>query len=297
MARLSLIGLMLVSIVAGRFAIDQTLTFEASNESPNIVELPLPVARETVATKAFDTAEQIEIDLSSEIQSIIDDFAAMYPDASFGIIVESVDESFSASLNQDQQFDSASLYKTLAAYKVLQLVDEGELKLDQMINSNDSLGMCIEKAIIVSDNPCGIALQKLANPTATDLAALSWGYGQTTLSGFYPQTSAQDQHRLFSDIYNGFRLTAESQDLLLSHLSNQKILNRTPAYSDAKLYLKTGDLDNVVNSSALIESSSSIYTISVLTDNWDIGYLSKYSAIEDIHRSIHEVITQNERPQ
>ena len=74
-------------------------------------------------------------------------------------------------------------------------------------------------------------------------------------------------------------------------------MDRMPAYEGATVYSKTGDLEGVVHSTAIIELSESVYTISILTDNWSDGILSKYSAIEDIHGEVYKVITQNERAQ
>ena len=286
--------LALVTIMAsGRFLVDQALTFEASNQSSAVSTVPNPSPLEvpTVVSKE-SLLQTVEVSRSQQVQEVIDGFIAEHSDGDIAVSVQALDGSFSAGHKQQQAYNSASLYKTLAAYKVLQMVDANELSLSQQTSTEKTIEECIEAAITVSDNPCGIVLQSLAGGSSTDQATLTWGYNETTLSGYYPQTSAYDQNQLFADIYNGNRLSADSRTLLLSYLADQKITNRTPEYGDATLYLKTGDLSSVIHSAGLVESSDLSYTIAVLTDDWDVDLHSKYSAISEIHVQIHEAIKQ-----
>ncbi len=286
--------MLIIAFVAyGRFAVDQSVSNEASDEtSQSEVQTSIPLAR--VASVPLNTEtdlKPVEIDISQELQTLIDGFAEEH-DASISINIQALDESFSASHNPELQQNAASLYKTLAAYKVLQLVDDDQLSMQTKTSTGRTIEDCIELAITVSDNPCGMVLQSLARSTETDEEALDWGYDQTTLSGYFPQTSALDQHKLLSDIYLGQRLSDESQEFLLDQLANQQITNRTPEYEDTKLYLKTGNLGGAVHSAALVETPTVSYTISVLTSDWSESLLSKYSAISDIHESTHKAITQ-----
>lgn len=236
------------------------------------------------------TVEPLESNLSKELSAKLESVRQDHPDATISVVISAMDDSFEAKLIPQQQFISASLYKTLAAYKVLQLVDAEQLSLDRIIVDGHSLRECIELAITVSDNPCGIALQSLASPYETDQQALDWGYAQTSLSGYLPTTSAQDQHYLLKDIYQGRRLSEDSQTLLLSSLAAQQITNRTPSYDDATLYLKTGDLEGAIHSSAIVETDNVTYTVSVLTDNWNDSDSNRYSVIEGIYKSVHSII-------
>lgn len=288
----SFILLALAGMVGARFMIDQSLTSEASNQSSSVVKLENPEPISPQHTEIIQPLTVVKLDIGAELQIVIDEFVNENPDANIAISVRALGGEFSAGVKQNEEFNAASLYKTLAAYKILQMVDAGTLSLSQLTSAGHDINTCLEKAITISDNPCGIALQELADAKSTDQAALTWGYSNSTLSGYYPRTSAEDQNQLFEDIYSGKRLGDDSKQLLLGYLAGQKILNRTPEYKDAKLYLKTGDLDNTINSSALIEMPSGSYTISVLTDDWDIPYFRKYSAIEDIHVRIHEVISK-----
>lgn len=284
------------SVVGSRFVIGQSVSDEASNTGANNSSQRQPIVISDTELQTQETIERIPTTTSADIQAVIDSFISEH-DADIGIAVRALDGSFEASYMEQGQFDAASLYKTLGAYKVLQRVDAGDLSLSQPTSAGATLEECIEKAITVSDNPCGIVLQDLANPYLTDLEANDWGYEQTTLSGYFPKSSPIDQTDLFMDIYRGSRLSATSQALLLDALANQRVLNRTPDYGNATMYLKTGDIKNAVHSSALIEAPNITYAISIFTDNWNESLLSKYSAISDIHEAIHKAITQDERPQ
>lgn len=293
--RLLIAVFLLATLVTGRFAVGIITSNEASSgPERNNTASQLPSEREaTVELENQTILESVQVDISEELQKLVNDFNDKN-DGYQAVYIRALDDSFEAAIDANHQMDSASLYKTLAAYKVLQRIDAGELSMQSRTSAGASLERCLELAIVISDNPCGIALQSLANPYDTDQQARAWGYTNTTLSGYYPQTSAYDQYQLFRDIYNGKRLSSDSHELLLTHLANQEITDRTPTYLEDTLYLKTGDLGGVVHSSALVETSTTVYTISVLTDEWPADLNAKYAAISDLHGEVHRVVTQSE---
>lgn len=232
---------------------------------------------------------------SSKLKKLLNEFALAHPDAKLGISITSERADFSASLNPNQVFKSASLYKTVAAYRVLQMIQNGLYSLEDTATGRFSIADCIELAITVSDNTCGVALQSLSSPTLADTAIKGWGYKNTTLSGYYPETSAKDQNLLFSDIYSGDRLDPQMQDFLLLQLKNQRIVNRMPTLKNATIYHKTGDIASVVNSSALIRTKKgTAYTVSILSDEWNENLTTKYSDIATLHKSIHALVLEHE---
>jgi hypothetical protein len=81
----------------------------------------------------------------------------------------------------------------------------------------------------------------------------------------------------------------------MSYLANQKVLNRTPQYNDARTYIKTGDLDGIVHSSTLVELDYKSYTIAILTDEWNQTTNDKYNALKKIHEEVHNIVINHER--
>ena len=287
---------LIATLLGGRFFVNLITTSEASNAPTSIASDQVSASdRQLPNYRPAEPAEYIGNPVEELLQAEIDSFALKNPNARVGISIQSLVETdpFKAQINADQQFSTASLYKTLAAYHVLRRVDNGELSLKQNAEGEHDLEACIRRAISKSDNPCGVVLQRLARPQIADADQIEFGYTRTTLAGVYPHTTANDQNLLLSDIYTGNRLSKESHELLLSALENQTILDRTPNYDNATLYLKTGDIKNVVNSSAIIEGDKRVYSINLLTDDWDILYTDKYQQIDALHRSIHEILASN----
>ncbi len=290
--KLTFLATLIALLPLARLYVSQITAKPASSSEGKVFASQTPALQEPIRTSEISKAELITPKLSTRLQQLVDEFVNRYPDASFGISIKALDGSFEASKFPQQTFLSASLYKTLASYKILQQVDANELKLSQFVDGSSTLQRCMELAIEISDNHCGVILQSIAGGTETDKQALDWGYAQTTLSGVYPTTSAQDQTSLFSDIFKGNRLTKKNQKILLNMLKNQQINNRTPSYNNATIYHKTGDVFGIVNSSAIVESENTIYTISVLSDNWSLPLLKKYSELTNFHRQIDNAIRQ-----
>ncbi len=293
----ALVVLLVLGVVGGRFAVGLLVSEEANQDTgqsaaPNSSQIaPRSGSDELTLEQPLDI---VAVDVSKELTRIAEEFQEE-TGASVAISVQSLNGAFSAQVNESEKFAAASLYKTLAAYVVLQRVDRDELALDMKTDTSDTIGECIVQAITVSDNPCGVALQSLAQPYSADNLMRGWGYEQTTLSGYYPETSAQDQAQLLEDIFRGERLSDSSREFLLQQLANQKITNRLPDLEGVDVYAKTGDIDGSVHSVALINGGGATYTAVILTDKWSASILSKYSAIADIHSAMHEVITNESR--
>lgn len=296
LGKLLSVSLISASLILTRVYIGQNAVVDGGSDYLGVVEA---AAVEAVSTEASETeiiASRANLRsnksiLEDDIKSAISDAFKDHKAANVSIAIEGINEDYSSYYNAAQTYNAASLYKTLAAYRVLQRVDNNEINLSQVAIDSLTVQECIDLAITVSDNPCGIALQSLAQASHTDKLVKSWGLTNTTLSGYFPQTSALDQIKLYRMIYAGDGLSAESQKLLLDNLKNQQINNRTPKIQSAQFIHKTGDLDSTVNNSGIvITRSGQIYAFSILTDKWEMTIPEKYQLIADLQLKIYNLI-------
>lgn len=285
------IALVAVLLIA-RFSVSLIVPAEANNiPQANATSLPQPLPQPQYRLQT--PLSPFTPPLEDQLAEVLNSWVETVGEARLGIQISALDGSYGAAYNSYEVFKAASLYKTLAAYGALQRVDKGELSLTMQIEEAFSLQDCIDRAITLSDNPCGAALQRWANPYILDTQLQERGFNETTISGIFPVTSARDQQRLFTEIYSEERLSAASQEILLEALRNQQVLNRTPDYANATAYVKTGDLDDIVNSTTLVASDEHAYVISVLSEDWDVSLWEKYTAIKQLHEEVHDVIHRN----
>jgi beta-lactamase class A len=212
----------LIFLLSSVYFSDNLTRVEAA---PNLLRTNPITNAEVLSDSSFDS--KYAPSLATELSLVLNSFD--YSSKNLAVSVTSLDTKNTVNVNGDSQFRAASLYKTLAAYRVLQLIDGGQLSLDQRIShkgvpKNTTLYECIEKAITVSDNPCGAALQKMSLPEELDSLVADWGLTNTTTSGVYPKTTSSDQVLLYSDIYEGKRLSTKSHKLLLSFLLNLYVI-------------------------------------------------------------------------
>lgn len=224
-----------------------------------------------------------------QVEELLDAFVTEH-DGNMGIALHSSDNSVTYTYNAEAIFETASLYKPLAAFAVLERINRQELSLDSPGIEGYTVGECIELAITISDNPCGVLLQSLSQPYTYAYRLKELGLTDTVLGGYYPSTTAND-YAAFID----FLLSSDSASAttILDAMSRQRILDRLPSYpANAKVFHKTGDLGGTMNSTTIIETDEVTYTITILTDTWEEALLSKYSALADMHEALHQIMSE-----
>ena len=198
--------------------------------------------------------------------------------------------------NEDSIMDAASLYKLFIAHRALELSDSGELSLNETLLKTEarSIKDCIRASIVVSDNPCGKALQARVNAEEATNVFRSRGYSQTTMSGVFPRTTAADASRLLDDIHTGIYLSNKSHNLLLSYLQEQTINYRLPAQlpKSANVAHKTGDLAHVAHDIGIITNGSSVYSIVIMTEDWHAPLAEKNTTMAAFSRTIYDLFAE-----
>jgi len=199
-----------------------------------------------------------------------------------GAYVIDISNGASASVNPDQQFVSASLFKLFVAYGIYQKVDGGEISLSDTINSygtTRTIDECLDIMITLSDNNCGYSLGTLYGATKLDEKLASEGYSGTVLNNADKngnlsgdkQTTARDVSVLLAKLYRGELLSADSTSRFLTYLKANEINNRLPIGLPAGTVIahKTGDLYGYVHDAGIIYGAKKDVIVVLLSGEWD----------------------------
>ena len=282
-------------ISAGVTAAVNVAAFQANwRKQPQVIaqqaSSPVPVAQPEAVLNPSDASiyeRKTEQASANQLQAEFKKLADAFEDANFGLAyipLTNIDED-PVTHNADRVFRSASLYKTLAAYRTLQRVDANQLNLQYVID-------CVNLAIRISDNDCGINLQAAAQTDAANDIFTDLDMPNTTLSGYYPKTTAADQAQLYKNIYHASGLSENSHQILMQALSNQLVTNRMPNYpANVSSFHKTGDLENEVHSATIVERSDDAYVLVILSDNWSLPLNQRYQVIRNFALSVDTIIS------
>lgn len=262
-------GLVATALIASTAAVSvlstpQTSTARASSERPAAV----PNTNQAPAVVAATPAPTPQ---KTGLQALLDAFTAANPDK-FGIVVKDMTTGETASINPDQQIESASLYKLFVAQRIYQQIDLGQLTYGQAAGGDTgrNINDCLTIMIDISDNGCGRALGTILGWGAQDQALAIEGYKETSLATTQ-KTSASDVATLFTRLYSGTLVSSNSSAKFLGLLKDQRVNNRLPVGLPAGTVIahKTGDLDGVVHDAGIVYGPKTNYLVVVTSGPWN----------------------------
>jgi beta-lactamase class A len=258
---------------------------------------PVGAAPQERLPDSAEEAEDVLPEFKRQLEMTIAGFVDKQPN-DFGVYVSHLETGVSAEHNGQYAMSMASLYKPFAVVEALKMVDAGLLNLAQpLLEDGTTLSACLEKAITVSDNPCGLALLKAANlSSGFGLKKIqTLGYKHTDLRGYFPETTPRDMAKLMENIYRGTGLSADGQQTILSSLLGQTVNDRLPAGlpADSQVAHKTGDLNGYSHDAGLVlDSQAGDYIIVVMSGPDDSGRLlsQRYVDFARLASVIHELM-------
>lgn len=271
--------------------------------SGQIQKLPEPITRTSPAVYAKAAESRIEDQFNStqlmegELQSVVRDFAAEQS-GEYGIYVEHLSTGVVAQHRASASMKSASLYKLFIAVEALKMVDDNRLVLDAIIDGERgySLEKCLDIMITVSDNECGVILQRITGAANAPLPNMKvQGFDNTDLRGVFPTTSAKDVARAFKNLEEQTYLSPQTNAFLLDLLGNQAIRNRLPQGFPAstEIHHKTGDLNGFVHDAGLVRSAGGDYVIVVMSEaDAQTSPVQRNSHIADLSKTVYETIAK-----
>lgn len=196
--------------------------------------------------------------------------------------------------NEEEVFNSASLYKLWVMAVVYKNMDEDKIKITENLASTENtlnkvLGSSVEpgdnenkvedkiyqisvsdaltKMITVSDNYSALLLASRSGSRNISLFIKDNEFKNSNFKN-PPETSAKDIGNFYNKLYKGEFI---GSDAMLELLKNQAFDDRIPKYlpADIEIANKTGELDGVKHDSGIVFSESGDYIIVVLTDSKD----------------------------
>jgi len=170
----------------------------------------------------------------------------------------------SAFYNADTTISTASIYKMYVGYAAMKRVEEGTLTKETQTSSG-TVDYCINRMIVVSDNPCGEALLSYLGASKIDQMLASNGFGATKTAT--SKTTARNTVNLLAKMYNHEILTKASTDYLFNFMASQVYRQGIPAGSKgAVVQDKVGFLDGLYHDAGLVYSPKGTYALVILTD-------------------------------
>ncbi len=211
----------------------------------------------------------------------------------YSIIVVDLKNNQTYSLNPDQIYNSASLYKLWVMATTYQAIADGKIKRTDVIsdsveNLNKSFNIAsseaelesgtirmtvneaLEKSITVSDNYSALLLTKKLGLSAINFFLKSHQliHSKTSLP---PVTSASDIALFYLKLYNHQLVNYDSSNEMIQLLKRQAINDRIPKYLPSTLPIahKTGELDTMKHDAGIIFTPKGDYILVMLSDTDD----------------------------
>lgn len=249
-------------------ALTTTLTQQLLDETPQTTvaiptrSLPPRIKRQQQFTKS-------QAGLAAYVQSLAEE----------GDIRVSVQQlggrGWQASYRGGERSVAASTYKVYVVAYMLQEMREGRLKESDELNGT-TVGTCIERTIINSDNPCPEAMLKKATQGVLNEFLRARGFSAaTTFTGPYATTSTQDLVKAMRDIESGSLVAGAERDRMLGLMARTRHRQGVPAGSAApRVYNKVGFLEGYLNDAAIVQHPGGTYVISVITKGKSWGTIA-----------------------
>lgn len=189
-------------------------------------------------------------------------------DTTFGIVVWDLNTQQKYFLNENEQFEAASLYKLALMYTLFYLESKGKLDTDQ-----PDIKASLNSMITVSSNKA--ALYLLDSYTSWDEIAkllTEKGLKQTEFTKDHLLTTPWDEAKLLALINDPYDIGPKSREKMMELLKSQTINDRIPALLPAgvTVFHKTADLDDVSHDVGIVTGPGSTrFILVIMTKNSD----------------------------
>lgn len=216
------------------------------------------------------------------IRDIADDATSV----TMGVVVMDLRTGDRCEVNESRPFRTASLYKTVVAAELYRQVAEGLVALDDTITVQPrhhiddppslrptqayslSVYEAAERMILASNNGTAFALRELLGEGTVDAATEWLGMPATTLATAF-LTSAEDQARLYADLYHGKVVDRASSAAIMDLLRRQEVVDAIPQGLPAgtRVAHKTGTLVDYLHDAGIVYAPGGDFVLIVLTEN------------------------------
>lgn len=214
--------------------------------------------------------------------------------------------------DENQVFDSGSLYKLWTLLTAFQKIEKGEITEDEIIagnveDINKILGQTKEEAeiksgtidftvkeamrqtIVISHNYAAVLLTQKVGTKRIQEEINNLGLKNTLIeTSDRPKTTAQDLLIFFEKVYKREGVTAYVSHQMIDLLLNQEINDRIPKYlpKEARVVHKTGEIDFAKHDAGIVFTPAGDYIIIVLSETDNPAAASE--RIANLSRDVYE---------
>ena len=207
------LDVLVVLLVAGAtFAM-----FKLTNVKPENTEKNNP----TVVAENLEDDEEEEV-REITMQPVINSwFSTFSRETEKGILIYDLDnEKVIGNLDENEQFDTASVYKIFVAYEGYQRVELGEWKESDESYGGMTVGECLDKMIRESHSGCAEnLLARIGEKELDGIIKSQYGLENTSVEGLV--TTASDMTKFMTRVYKHKELSGASYAKLMDSMLNQ----------------------------------------------------------------------------
>lgn len=180
---------------------------------------------------------------------------------------------------------AASTYKLYTAVYTLDQIDQGKIAMSSPVNGT-SVGSCLEKMIVVSDNACAEALRDKFGAKNINQFLYDRGYSRSTtfIDASAVKTTTNDLMKVLIDIQTASIIQPNSRDYLLGLMKRQVYRKGVPAGAGATVANKVGFLWDYLNDAAIVYHPRGTYAIAIITKG------QSWAKIAEITRQVEKIM-------
>ena len=197
-------------------------------------------------------------------------------DGRISFFVHDFTDGTSCTLNPDEAYSTASLYKLIVLAEAHRQQEAGLFSFDERI-----LGLrartAIRSMIQASSNNTARALLTRLGLDAVAALPAQLGMGNTIIEGEDYTTTASDIAHFFLQLEGRQLISPEADEAMLDVLLGQRVRDRIPALlpDNVPIAHKTGRLDHFAHDAGIIYAPGGAYVLVLLTEgsqNWNPGH-------------------------
>lgn len=260
------------------------------------------------------------IDLPTKKQNRLEEITEknlLNKEGKYAVVIKNLKTDESYSYNENEKFDTASLYKLWVMAVAFDKIKKGIFNEDEILSApivklNDTLstttptpvpegftpsptpsdqeperismraGDAIEKMITISDNYAALLVASRSGSLSVTNFLKEYGFSDSNFKQ-PPQTSARDIADFFEKLYNGEIIDSQYSEKMIDILKKQTLNDRIPKYLPKQVEVahKTGELFNSKHNGGIVFSTRGDYIIVVLSETKDFREaaenIAKYS--------------------
>jgi UPF0755 protein len=233
------------------------------------------------------------------LQRLVRDAVSLI-DGHVGVFVQHLETGESATINPDDRFTSASLYKLYVMASAFELREEGARSFDEPVTlspvalaqdpasrierlgSSPTLGHTVSEMIVVSSNAAGgTLLNDEIGRDAVGAFVLKYGLTDSWLGGPRLVTTPRDVARFLALLSRGELVSGSASAEMMELLGRQEVRDRLPRYlPGVRIAHKTGSLNYRSHDAGIIMSETGPVAVVIMTE----GAADRDLATESIAR-------------